>query len=108
MFKVVKTLESVDYVVYFYRNFKVEKIAISSTCTKEIHSPLDEFYVDVRKFRTNRFGREVADCASESFISRKFDKVSANGLYFNIKTGYISYNSLKDALKEFDIWEIYE
>lgn len=36
MWKVVKTLEMPEYVAYFYRKFNVEKISISSTCSKEI------------------------------------------------------------------------
>ena len=85
--------------------FIEEKCPMSTTSSLTISKPTDDFYLSVRKFRTNRFGQEVADCASESFDSKIFNRDTANWLWFNIKSSTLSYNGLLEIIKDYDIWE---
>ena len=105
MWKHVKTIEKYEYVVLFYRKYIEEKCPMSTTSSLTISKPTDDFYLSVRKFRTNRFGQEVADCASESFDSKIFNRDTANWLWFNIKSSTLSYNGLLEIIKDYDIWE---
>lgn len=108
MFKVwrhVKTLESTEYVVLFYRKFEVEEMQMTVNNKMVFNNPTDVFYAEVRKFRTNRYGREVADVESESFTGPIIDKNTANMLYFTIKASFITFNQLRDCFREWDKWE---
>lgn len=102
MYKKVTTIDKKDYVILFYRKFKEEKVGMTCTSSITYLTKLDEFYLEIRKFRINKFGREVADCISESYTTKTFDTNTANMLWFNLKNMNLSFEELRKTLAEFN------
>lgn len=102
MYKRVTTIDKKDYVILFYRKFKEEKVGMTCTQSMTYLTKLDEFYLEIRKFRTDKFGHEVADCISEAYTTKTFNKDVANMLWFNLKNMNLSFEEIKETLKEFN------
>jgi hypothetical protein len=66
-----------------------------SDCYEPTSELRDNYEVEVIKWRTNRYGHKVADCASDSVKTGNIDKDTANKIYWNLKNRNISYETCR-------------
>lgn len=94
-----ETVKKEEYVLSFSR-LRYYWYPEMSDCYEPTWEDRDEYEARVIRWRTDRYGHKVADCASEGYRTGSIDRDTANKIYWNIKNRNISFATCRKYFEE--------